>query len=158
MSSPSSICIVIVSFSESSPLSHLCHFLPPFSFTWPLTSQGPPAYTASAGLLSNQILTVKVCPSQDHPSSLVHVHKHLCLYTLLYFTSTLFPQPYTLREDGAGWIAVSPVVIAGIPAFFLFHSVHLSHYLSSAVRWSSLTMSMAFSRLQRTTTLFTGIF
>lgn len=64
MSSPSIICILTVSFSESSPLSPSRNFLPPFSSLWPLTSQGPPAYAASAGLLSNQILTVKVCPSQ----------------------------------------------------------------------------------------------
>lgn len=92
----------------------------------------------------------------------VHVHKHLCLHTLLCFAifsnSPLFPQPLMLREGCAGWISVSPAVITGIPALFLKQSVHLSHYLSSAVRWSSLAMSMAFFRLQLTIIHFTGAF
>lgn len=168
MSSPSIICILTVSFSESSPLSPLRHFLPPFSSIWPLTSQGPPAYAASAGLLSNQILTVKVCPSQPiipaspdtcgHPCSQTSVPSYLTLFHFFFPTSPLFPQTLMLREDCAGWMSVSPAVITGIHALFLMHSVHLSHYPSSAVRWSSVAMSMAFSRLRLTITLFTGTF
>lgn len=44
-------------------------------------------------------------------SSLVHVHKHLCLIpyfiSLCFSTSPLFPQPFMLREDGASGICFS---------------------------------------------------
>lgn len=104
MSSPSIICILTVSFSESSPLSPLRHFLPPFSSIWPLTSQGPPAYAASAGLLSNQILTVKVCPSQPIvpaspdtcgcPCSQTSVPSYLTLFCFFYHFSFVPTTPY----------------------------------------------------------------
>lgn len=89
-----------MSFSESSPLSLLCHFLPPFPSIWPLTSQGPPAYAASAGLLSNQILTVKVCPSQliiPCPCSQTSV-PHTLIYLTLFFHFSFVPT--TLYAEG----------------------------------------------------------
>ncbi len=73
--------------------------------------------------------------------SLVHVHKHLSLIpyfiSLCFATSTLFPQPLMLREAES----VSPALITAIAAFFLIHSVYLSHYLSAADRWLSLGYS-----------------
>lgn len=73
--SPTFMSLPTVSFSKPSPTSPLCHFLFFFTSIWPLTSQGPPAHASSAGLLSNQILTVKVCHSQIIiPAALVTCH------------------------------------------------------------------------------------
>lgn len=155
MSSPSIICILTVSFSESSPLSPLRHFLPPFSSIWPLTSQGPPAYAASAGLLSNQILTVKVCPSQPiipaspdtcgHPCSQTSVPSYLTLFHFFFPLLLCSHKPLCWEKTAQAeclflqlWLLASMLCFLCTLSIFLIIRPLLSDGLPSLWAWLSL--------------------
>lgn len=139
-----------MSFSKSSPLSPLCNFLPQFFSKLPLTSQGPPAFAASAGLLSNQILTVKVCLSQpiiSCPCSQTSVP-----HTLLYFTSFFHFSfvPTTLYTEGRWcernlflqlWLLASLLSFLFSLSIFLIICPLLLDGLPSLWAWLSLDYS-----------------